>query len=308
MQFPSFYDPDKVGTLYVPDTAGAIQAGQSLRVPPAEQDQQKVLLLLVDAQIDFIHPDGALSVAGAVDDTRRTIEWLFRNVDRVTTIIASLDTHLPLQIFFQSWWVDTAGNHPAPYTPISAKDVDEGIWRPTTEPEWSVQYVHQLAEQAKKTLMIWPYHTMMGTPGHSITPALYEAIAYHAAARQTQPVFLAKGAIPKTEHYSILEPEVKVPDEPLGDLNIPLLETIATYDLIYVAGQAKSHCVLETVTSLFRYFAERQPDFIRRWRFLKDCTSSVKHPEIDFDALANAELAKFEAQGMKMVTSTDPIG
>jgi nicotinamidase-related amidase len=308
MNFPSFYDPVKVGTLYVPDTASAIQAGQSVRVPPAEQDQQRVLLLLVDAQVDFIHPDGALSVPGAVDDTRRTIEWLFRNIDRVTTVIASLDTHLPLQIFFQSWWVSPEGEHPAPYTPITAKDVEQGLWRPTTEPEWSVQYVHRLAEQAKKTLMIWPYHTMMGTPGHSITPALYEAIAYHAAARQTQPVFLAKGAIPKTEHYSILEPEVKVPDEPLGELNTSLLETIATYDLIYVAGQAKSHCVLETVTSLFRYFSEHQPDFIRRWRFLKDCTSSVKHPEIDFDALANSELAKFEAQGMRMVSSTDPIG
>jgi nicotinamidase/pyrazinamidase len=41
--------------------------------------------------------------------------------------------------------------------------------------------------------------------------------------------------------------------------------------------------------------------------FLRDCTSSVKHPTIDFDALAEAELADMERQGIQMVLSTDPV-
>lgn len=308
MIFPSFYDPTRVGTLYEPDVAGAIRAGRAAGLTPAAEDDRRVVLILVDAQVDFIHPDGALSVPGAVDDTRRTIEWLLRNTAQITTIVASLDTHVPLQIFYPTWWVDVSGRHPAPFMPITAAEVDQGVWQPAVEPEWSRQYVHQLEEQAKKTLMIWPYHTMMGTPGHAITPALYEAIAYHSASRSTQPVFLAKGSIAKTEHYSILEPEVKVMGEPLGELNTPLIEMLAAYDLIYVAGQAKSHCVLETVTTLYHYFADHSPESISRWRFLADCTSSVAHPEIDFDALANKELEKFKDQGMLMVKSTDPIG
>lgn len=308
MSLPAFYDPAKVGTLFVPDTTRAIQVGSAAGVRPVGDDKQKIVLILVDAQVDFVHTDGALSVPGAVDDSRRTVEWIYRNVGQITRIVASLDTHVPLQIFYPNWWISDQGEHPAPFTPITSDAVERGVWRPTVEQEWSRQYVHQLEELGKKTLLIWPYHTMIGTPGHAITPALYEAIAYHSAARAVDPVFLAKGSIPKTEHYSILEPEVKVPEESLGDLNRKLLEMLSTHDLIYVAGQAKSHCVLETVTSLYRYFADRAPEKVANWRFLQDCTSSVVHPEIDFDALADAQLARFMDEGMRMVKSTDPVG
>jgi nicotinamidase/pyrazinamidase len=308
VETPSFYDPARVGTFFEPRTVEAVKAGHGAKLKPAREDEERVLLLLVDPQVDFVHEDGALSVPGAVADTRRTIEWLFKNNEQVTGIVASLDTHTPLQIFYPTWWMNAEGEHPAPFTPITGEEVDAGVWIPTIEPEWSREYVMQLEETAKKTLMIWPYHTMVGTPGHAITPALYEAIAYHATTRDHEPVFVAKGSIPKTEHYSILEPEVKVASTPLGGLNLPLINLIASYDVIYMAGQAKSHCVLETVTSLVRYFGEHRPEFIRRWRLLEDCTSSVAHPEIDFDALADEQLGRFAELGLEMRRSTDPIG
>lgn len=31
--------------------------------------------------------------------------------------------------------------------------------------------------------MIWPFHTKVGTVDHNLSPSLYEAICYHAAAR-----------------------------------------------------------------------------------------------------------------------------
>jgi nicotinamidase-related amidase len=308
MEFPDFYNPARVGTMYLPDVAGAINAGRSAGLAPAERDSERIALILVDAQIDFIHTDGTLSVPGAVEDTRRTIEWLLKHTGKISRIVASLDTHVPLQIFYPMWWINTAGEHPPAFTTISAAEVDQGLWRPTVEAGWSLKYVQKLETQAKKTLMIWPYHTMMGSPGHAITPALYEAIVYHSAARSATPTLLAKGFIPKTEHYSILEPEVKVPDEAQGVLNTALLEDIASYDLVYIAGQAKSHCVLETIASLHRYFSEKAPEKIKQWRILMDCTSSVQHPDIDFEAIAMAALARFEAQGLKMVKSTDAIG
>ena len=80
-------------------------------------------------------------------------------------------------------------------------------------------YVAQLEAQHRKQLMIWPYHTMVGTVGHNLSPSLYEAVCYHSAARGSQPAKLIKGSIPQTEHYSILEPEVKVADHPQGEVN-----------------------------------------------------------------------------------------
>jgi nicotinamidase/pyrazinamidase len=306
MTFPNFYQPDRVGTLFVPDTLAATTAGQVANLSPAAEDTTRTLLLLVDAQVDFIHEDGALSVPGAVADTRRTIEWLFTNMAQITAIAGSLDSHVPIQIFYPTWWADEQGQHPAPYTPISSADIAAGRWHPLIVPEWSVNYVQQLETQAKKVLMIWPYHTMIGTPGQAITPALYEAIAYHAAARKAQPIFLSKGTLAKTEHYSALEPEVKIPEAPDGGLNTAFLHQIASYDRIYIAGQAKSHCVLETLASIMRYYAD-QPDTIGKFHLLTDCTSSVAHPEIDFEALAVETLAAFQAQGLKLVTSTTPL-
>ncbi len=304
--FPAFYDSDKVGTLFTPNTSEAASAGQAAGLPPATADHRRVMLLLVDPQVDFIHPDGALSVPGAVADTQRTIEWVFRNADRLTTIAASLDSHVPIQIFFPTWWIGPDGKHPEPFTVISGDDVERNRWTPVFEPEWSRHYVHTLEANARKQLMIWPYHTMIGTPGHAITPALYEAITYHAAARQSQPHLVLKGSIPTTEHYSLLEPEVKVRQHLAGNLNTEFLGMLETYDVIYVAGQAKSHCVLETVASILRYYAN-QPEQIAKWRILTDAMSSVPHPDIDFEAMAQAAFDRFAQKGLSLVTTADPI-
>lgn len=316
MTTPSFYDPNRVGTLFAARTALATAEGLvAHNAITVDNSGRKVLLLLVDPQVDFIHKDGTLSVPGAVDDTRRTIDWLYRNIGSVDTIAASMDTHVPFQIFYPSWWIDPDGNHPAPLTPITLQDYYDGKWQPVVrssspEPgvEWSEYYLKHLESQAKKTLMIWPYHTMLGTAGYAIEPSLYEAIAFHAAARSAQPQILIKGSIARTENYSILEPEVNDPTHPLGGLNTDFMDMLRKYDLIYIAGQAKSHCVLETITSIVNYFLANAPDVLKRIRVLQDCMSSVVHPDIDFDAIANDVLRDYTRQGLRLVRSTDPIG
>jgi nicotinamidase/pyrazinamidase len=306
MTVPGFFQPDKVGARFTPKLSAAIAAGQAAGLAPSEDDRRRTLLLLVDPQVDFIHSNGALSVPGAVEDTRRTIAWMVDHAGEITDVAVSLDSHLPLQIFYPTWWQDDAGGHPEPFTPIAAEEVDAGRWHPVFEHEWSNEYVHRLETQAKKQLMIWPYHTMLGTPGHAVNPSLAEAIAFHSAARQSEPTYIIKGLIPSTEFYSLLEPEVKVPNDPMGDLNREFLGKLMGYDRVYVAGQAKSHCVLETLNSVARE-AGGATEELGRFRLLEDCTSSVTHPEVDFEAIAQAALAALEAGGLRRVTSSDPL-
>ncbi|HEU4412598.1 MAG TPA: hypothetical protein VFS43_45565 [Polyangiaceae bacterium] len=306
LPLPDFYDPRRVGTLYPPDAAAAAAAASRAGLGPAEGDRRKVALFLVDAQVDFIHPPpvGSLAVPGAVDDTRRTVEFLYRHAGRIGTVVASLDSHVPHQIFYASWWRDEAGRPPAPFTLIHAADVEAGRFRPLREPAWSLAYVRGLAATAKKALCIWPYHTMVGSPGQALDPALFEAVTYHAVARGAEPRFVTKGSVPQTEHYSVFEPEIAYGAAAEARRNDALLDELARHDLVLVAGQAKSHCVLESVRSLLGYL-ERRPGPRAEVCLLADCTSSVAHPEIDFEAIARAEYDALVARGLRLAASTE---
>src|SRR5262249_5627913 len=130
LPLPRHYDPNRVGTLYAPDVASAASAGQRAGLSPAARDKRTIALVLIDAQIDFIHPPpiGTLAVPGAVADTRRTCEFLYRNAADITSVVASLDSHLAFQIFYPTWWVNEAGEHPAPFTLIGPDDLAKGTY------------------------------------------------------------------------------------------------------------------------------------------------------------------------------------
>lgn len=307
LALPDFYNPADIGKNFFPDVNRAVDSGRELGLNPAQNDDKSIALILVDMQVDFIHPNGALYVPGAVEDSKRIVEWIYHHVADLTQIYASLDSHYPIQIFSPTWWRDQDGKHPFPFTIITSADVQNKIWTPIYESEWSVEYVNQLEKQHRKELMIWPYHTLIGTPGHNLTPSLYEAISYHTSARQSQPRFITKGEIAKTEHYSMLEPEVKVPKHPQGKLNETFLKDLKQFDLIYIAGEAKSHCVLETVNSVMNYF-QGQSEFISKIRILSDGMSSVAHPEIDFDAMADEAFSQHQKAGLTLITTEDKLG
>jgi nicotinamidase-related amidase len=301
---PAFYDPQDVYRLYEPDFQRAHAVGARDFRTPASQDDPRFLLWLVDVQIDFCFPvpQGRLTVPNALEDTRRTVEWLYRNTQRVSQIVASLDTHIPYQIFFPGWWKNEQGEHPMPYTVIPSEEVHSGKWIPLIEPNWSAYYVDQLERGSKKQLMIWPYHCLQGSAGQALVPALAEAIMYHSAARMAQPTYIVKGTIAETEFYSVLEPEVKMPSHPNGGVNENALALFSSFDAIYVAGQARSHCVLETMNSVLRYFQD-DAETLGKIRFLDDCSSSI----IGFEDSTETRIREWQQLGVQLVQSNDPI-
>lgn len=307
--FPSFYQPQLVGQIYKPNIEDAVRDGRKAGWKPATSDGRngkKIALLVVDAQIDFVHSDGCLPVPGAIDDMKRVIELIYHEGHRISTIVPTVDTHYPFMIFFPTWWSDSSGQPPAPYTVISGADISAGKWRAVIDPAWSHAYVEKLEKAGKHSLMIWPFHCMDGTIGITLVPPLAEAIAFHAAARSSQPVIVHKGHIPQTEFYSPLRPEVDVPNVAGGTINTPILSILANHDEIWVVGEAKSHCVLMAMETLVDYFEKTQKDVLKRIKFLMDCTSSVAHPAIDFEKIATDRLNAMEKQhGINLIKSQD---
>ena len=303
-EFPAFYDPERIGTLFHPDMARIAAEAAAAGLRPAADDKQVVHLVVIDMQIDFCHALGSLNVPGALGDIRRTIEFIYRNAERITQITCSLDSHLPNQIFSPGWWTDPSGLHPAPFTIITWDQVQRGDWRPLFEPERSRLYVRQLEQQHKKQLCIWPYHVQIGSLGHALDPELWSAIFWHSIARKTQPRWMTKGSVPLTEHYSIIQPEVLVTDQPGGDKNAAFLDSLARADAVIIAGEAESHCVLETVEDLVEEFGD-DPRTLSKVSILRDAMSPVVHPQIDFHTIALSRFAEFAQQGVRFVDSTD---
>ena len=101
---------------------------------PAAEDAFRICLVAVDVQNTFCIPAFELFVAGrsgtgAIDDNRRLCEFVYRNLDAITQIVPTLDTHQAMQVFHAIWLLDEDGNHPEPFTLVSAEDVTAGRWR-----------------------------------------------------------------------------------------------------------------------------------------------------------------------------------
>lgn len=301
---PDFYSADRIGTLFYPDVQTIAQHAYRAGISPAENDDPKTLLLIVDMQIDFCHEQGTLFVPGATADIRRVIEFIYRNAGQITRIVSSLDSHLPHQIFHATWWVDAQGRHPDPYTVITRGQVETGQWQPVLKPEWSRAYVRELEEGAEKALMIWPYHVPIGGIGNMLDPELWSAIFWHSIARMAQPVWWVKGTIPETEHYSVVKPEVKAPGQPSFGKTQDFLKTVQAWDRVFIVGEASSHCVQETIEDMLNAFGD-DPEQLSRFLVLRDTTSPVQHPEIDFAKRAEEKFSAYEKQGIRFANSTD---
>jgi nicotinamidase-related amidase len=327
LPLPPHYDPVRVDQVwrvpYEERARAATEWAAAHGVRAASGDDFKLALLAVDVQNTFCLPDFELFVAGrsgrgAVDDSRRLAEFVYRNLGTITRIFPSLDTHHAMQVFHAIWLVDADGEHPPPYTLVSAQDIDEGRWRVNPavadaldlDPDYAArhlaQYSKQLAEGGKYDLTIWPYHAMLGGIGHALVSTIEEAIFFHGMARATQPDFQVKGDRALTEHYSMLGPEVtEGPDgDRLGGKSQELIDKLLTFDAVVIAGQAKSHCVAWTIDDLLA--SERR--LAERTYLLEDCTSPVVVPGVvDYTDDADAAFQRFVAAGMHVVRSTDPI-
>jgi nicotinamidase-related amidase len=150
---------------------------------------------------------------------------------------------------------------------------------------------------------------MLGSIGHALVSAVEEAVFFHGIARQSHPEFQVKGDNPLTEHYSMLGPEVtEGPDgDRLGSKNAELIAKLLTFDTVVVAGQAKSHCVAWTIDDLLGD-DELREQWAARTYLLEDRTSPVVVPGVvDYTDEADAAFLRFEAAGMHVVRSTEPI-
>ena len=304
-------------------------------VRPAESDVFRVHLLLIDMQRDFCFPEGNLFVGGrsgrgAMDDSDRVVQFVYRNLGLITEITCTLDTHFPHQIFFPAFWLDRNGDPPPAHSVITTVALENGDFRPNPEmagwlcngnvrwlEEHVAFYCRELEKAGKYTLYLWPPHCLLGSPGHTLAGVVEEARLFHAYARGAKNGIEIKGGNALTENYSVLSPEVldRHDGKPLAQRNSALLERLLEADAVVIAGQAASHCVKSTIEDLLGQIEAVDRALAKKVYILRDCMSAVAVPDaanpgsfvFDFTDEAEAALKRFASAGMNLVESTTPI-
>lgn len=336
VRIPGFYDKSKADKVfavpYLQREKDAVAFRAANGIQHKATDKVKVCLLIIDNQITFCIPGefgqlyvGGRSGRGAVDDSARLCEFIYKHIGVITKIVPTLDTHMAMQIFHPVFWVDENGNHPdgaiAPF--ISLDDIKTGKWKvnPAVADDiaggnyvWLQQYAQHyaqtLSDNGKYQLEIWPYHGMLGGVSHALVPLVEEAVFFHNLVRSSQTEWEIKGGNPLTENYSVLQPEVLLRQDkkPVAQKNARLISRLIGFDMVIVAGQAKSHCLAWTLEHLRTEIKAQDPTLAKKVYILDDCTSPVVIPGvIDFTDMANAAFDRFATDGMNIVKSTTPI-
>ena len=331
LPIPEHYNPSRVGEVWrVPYQERASQArawSKHHNIQQSSSDKFRTALIAIDIQNTFCIPDFELFVAGqsgkaAVEDNRRLCEFIYRNLGNLTQVTATLDTHKAMQIFHPIFLVNDQGEHPKPMTLISHEDITSGLWRFNTAIADSLgidadfgqkhllHYTQELRAREKYDLTVWPYHAMLGSIGHALVSSVEEAFFFHTIARNSKVDFDVKGDNPLTEHYSALGPEVtEGPNgRTLAQKNKKFLDQLEHFNILIIAGQAKSHCVAWTIEDLLEDIIEFDRNLVEKIYLLEDCTSPVVVPGvIDYTDQADAAFERFESAGMHVVRSTEPI-
>jgi nicotinamidase-related amidase len=268
----------------------------------------KIELLIIDPQNDFCHQNGTLFVPGATEDMANVADMIVRLKEKIDDIHITLDSHHRVDVAHPIFWLDSSGKHPDPFTIITAEDVKNGLFR-TTNPQFqarATEYVQDLENNGRYPLCIWPYHCLIGSWGYGVInegTGLYDALEQWEM-QFANVDFVTKGSNLWTEHYSAVQADVPDAQDPSTQLNMPLIETLQKADIILLAGEARSHCLANTVIDIANNFGEEN---IKKMVLLTDATSDVPDPPgtTMFSDIGNAFVKDMKARGMQTSTTVD---
>lgn len=267
-----------------------------------------IQLLAIDPQNDFCdlpadyRPAGrapSLPVAGAHADMQRLAAFIRAHAARLTGITVTLDSHQRFDIAHPGFWQQAGGGAVAPFTPITAAQVRAGQFAPRDDAALprTLAYLDALEAQGRYTLMVWPVHCEIGSWGHGVHADVLAACGDWQLQRQRAVRNVFKGTNPWTEHYSAIQAEVVDADDPDTALNTRLLAALDAADVLFIAGEASSHCVRATTEHIVQHLPARAG---RRIVLLTDCMSPVG----GFEAQQQEFLTAMRAQGVQLENSS----
>ena len=261
-------------------------------------------LLVIDPQNDFCDIAGAaLPVPGASADLQRLAGFIAAQA--LDGITVTLDSHPSVAVERTTFWTTPEGTAPAPFTTVGEQDLASGKLLPRNGaliPQVR-HMLQQLAQAGRPFLVVWPVHCVTGTWGHNIYNPLAEQLAQWEIAQQRAVHKVLKGEYPLTEHFGVFEADAPDAAVPSTQFNTALAAELTDgVDVLFVAGEAGSHCVAASVDQLIAYL-DRTRAPRPRIVLLGDCMSPVG----GFEAQQQAFVAHACAWGAEWMSSTQAM-
>ena len=297
----------------------------------------RIALVVIDPQNDFCAndtnpfglPKGSLYVDGAQEDMDRLAAFTEDVSPHLDAIHITLDQHHDLDIAHGLWFSDESGN-PAPPLTVMTYDATEDTFvgllfpdyknsrkfrtrklglipwtaamtggKPMSFHSYTAWYIQNLAQKGRYAHVIWPEHCRIGTPGACVYPAFLQVATKWARENARTLTFVSKGSNPFTEHFSAVQAEVPLPNDPGTQLNAGWVATLEQMDKVFLAGEALSHCVANTGRDTVNAFSSG--DHVKKIVVLSDCMSNVP----SFEAQGTDFLNWMKTQGASVMTTTE---
>ena len=256
-------------------------------------------LVIIDPQGCFMDEVGApLPVPGALADMQRLATFIQKSEPRIDAVYVTLDTHPFDHISHANRWVNATGEHPAPYTIITYESMLDGDWQAadSRDQAWQLEYLRRL----KRPHYIWPVHGQKYRTEWQIEEQVKSALT--KLANRTR--YLEKGMHRDTEQFGAFGAEVPYPGAVGTEINRRLIRDINQYSTVIFAGQASSHCVMDSVNQFLDHIPAHDAAKVV---LLIDCMSPVaKVPGgPDFPAQAMQWFETLRQRGLRVTTSTE---
>ena len=236
------------------------------------KDDNNIVLLIVDAQRDFIDPKkGSLPVKGAVEDVKRIINFIYSNLEDISGIYTTIDTHYYDSIFHPYLWKKPNGEDAEPFTEVTLEKIYNHEIIPLYKKR-QVQYVKSLKNNESRNLMIWPYHCIHGTDGWLIEKQLNNMLLFYERVREKNIHKIIKGTERLTEMYGAVKPEVITSETKF--FNMEWVYKLKNYKHIYVCGEAKDFSVYNTLCQICDVYSN-DIDTTQKINLMVNCSSSI---------------------------------
>jgi len=227
--------------------------------------QMEKVLFIIDPQIDFISPHGALPVPNATRDMVNIARFIqYHDIDE---IFMTADSHGYYHISHPVFWKNINGENPPPFTVIKSEEVNVK-WFPYLS-DISVKDYIESVEKRNGQHIIWPIHCCTNTIGAAFEPEIVKAVNAWQNKKANigiirQPYIIQKG---NNDYYEQHSPFSFANG---NYTNISYLEMISPTDKVYFTGEAYSHCLKATVIDAINLGLNPKNVII-----LTDCTSII---------------------------------